>query len=114
MYDTSTTPFSTAIPHNAIKPTDAGTDTAKPVEAHTPRFHDISLDDITATSAKDAIIIGIPEMPIRGLTLTNVSISGAKGLQIRNAEVTMKNVVVTPKSGEAIVKEESAVIHDRQ
>lgn len=91
----------------------AGTDTAKPVDAHTPRFHDISLDDITATGAKDAVIIGIPEMPIRNLSLTNVSIRGDKGLQIRNAEVTMKNVTVTPKTGEAIVKEEGATVTAR-
>lgn len=91
----------------------AGTDTAKPVDAHTPRFHDISLEDITATGAKDAVIIGIPEMPIRNLSLTNVRITGAKGLQIRNAEVTMKNVTVTPETGEAIVKEEGAVVTAR-
>jgi polygalacturonase len=87
-----------------------GTDTAKPVEAHTPRFHDITLEGITATGAKDAIIIGIPEMPIRNVTLTDVTISGEKGLEIRNAEVTMKNVVVKPASGDAIVKEEGAVL----
>ena len=87
-----------------------GTDTAKPVEAHTPRFHDITLEGITATGARDAIIIGIPEMPIRNVMLTNVTISGEKGLQIRNAEVTMKNVIVKPASGDAIVKEEGAVL----
>jgi hypothetical protein len=30
MYDTSTTPFSTAMPHSAMKPTDAGTDRYSP------------------------------------------------------------------------------------
>ncbi|MEG9433068.1 glycoside hydrolase family 28 protein [Terriglobus sp. ADX1] len=88
----------------------AGTDTPKPVDAHTPRFHDISLEGITATGAKDAIIIGIPEMPIRNLTLTNVKIESQKGLQIRNADVTMKNVIVTPQTGEPITKEEGANI----
>lgn len=91
----------------------AGTDTASPVDAHTPRFHDISLENITATGAKDAIIIGIPEYPVKNLTLTNVNISGEKGLQIRNAEVTMHNVVVTPATGDAIVKEEGAKIVTR-
>ncbi|MEZ2347287.1 glycoside hydrolase family 28 protein [Terriglobus sp. RCC_193] len=88
----------------------AGTDKAQPVDAHTPRFHDISLEGITATGAKDAIIIGIPEMPIRNLTLTNVKIESEKGLQIRNADVTMHNVTITPKSGEPITKEEGANI----
>ncbi len=49
-------------------------------------------------------------MPIRNVMLTNVTISGEKGLEIRNAEVTMKNVVVKPASGDAIVKEEGAVL----
>ena len=88
----------------------AGTDTAQPLNTHTPRFHDISLENITATGAKDAIIIGLPESPIRNLTLTNVSITGDSGLRIRNAEVTMRNVVVKPAAGDAIVKEEGAIL----
>lgn len=86
----------------------AGTDKAQPVDAHTPRFHDISLEGITATGAKDAIIVGLPEMPIRNLILTNVKIESAKGLLIRNADVTLHNVTVTPASGEAITREEGA------
>lgn len=88
----------------------AGTDMARPIDAHTPRFHDISLENITATGAKDAIIIGLPESPIRNLSLTDVSISGQSGLRVRNADVTMHNVVVKTLSGEAIVKEEGASI----
>lgn len=88
----------------------AGTDEAKPLDAHTPRFHNISLENITATGAKVAIIIGLPESPIRNLMLTNVSVSSETGLRIRNAEVTMRNVVVTPASGEGILKEEGAAI----
>ena len=88
----------------------AGTDTAKPMDAHTPRFHDISLENITATGAKDAIIIGLPESPIRNLTLSNVSITGESGLRIRYAAVTMQNVVVKAANGPSIVKEEGAEI----
>jgi polygalacturonase len=88
----------------------AGTDAGKPLDEHTPRFHDISLEDIRATGAKDAIIIGIPEYPVKNLTLTNVQITGERGLQIRNAEVTMKDVRITPATGKSIVKEEGAKI----
>ena len=91
----------------------AGTDTARPLDAHTPRFHDISLENIVATGAKDAIIIGLPESPIRNLTLTNVSLSSENGLRIRNADVTMSNVSVKPVNGEGIVKEEGAVIRSK-
>ena len=30
------------------------------IDAHKPRFHDLSLENITATGARHAIIIGIP------------------------------------------------------
>ncbi len=33
IYDTSTTPFSTAMPHRVMKPTDAGTDRNSPVKS---------------------------------------------------------------------------------
>jgi polygalacturonase len=82
-----------------------GTDTAQPVEAHTPRFHDISLESITATGAKDSLIIGIPEYPVKNLLLKNVSIHSEKGLVIRNAEVTMENVVVKAAAGENIIQQ---------
>ncbi len=87
-----------------------GTDTAKPMDAHTPRFHDITIEDVTATGAKDPIIIGIPEHPVKNLLLKNVSIQSEKGLVIRNAEVTMENVVVKAATGENIIKQEGAVL----
>lgn len=86
----------------------AGTDVAKPLDVHTPRFHDISLEGITATGANDAIILGLPESPIADVTLTNVSITGKSGLRIRNAEVTMHGVSVRAASGQGIVMEEGA------
>ena len=86
------------------------TDMPQKMDAHTPRFHDISLENVTATGAKDAVIVGLPESPIRGVTLTNVTIAAAKGMRVRNAEVTMKNVVVTAAEGQGIVEETGAKI----
>ncbi|MFN2977200.1 glycoside hydrolase family 28 protein [Terriglobus aquaticus] len=86
------------------------TDTPQKMDAHTPRFHDISLDNIHATGAKDAVIVGLPESPIERLTLTDVSINAAKGLRIRNADVTMHNVVVNATDGPGIVEETGAKI----
>lgn len=85
-------------------------DTAQPMAAHTPRFHYISLEKITATGAKDAVIVGLPESPIRGLTLTDVKITGAKGMRVRDAEVTMKDVTVNAAAGPGIVEETGAKI----
>ena len=57
----------------------AGKDAAEPMEVHTPRFHDISLTDITAAGAKDAIILGLPESPILNLMLNHVRIASQTG-----------------------------------
>ena len=85
-------------------------DAAQPMAAHTPRFHDISLSNITATGGKDSVIVGLPESPIRDLALTNVTINAAKGLRVRNAEVSMKNVTVTAAEGQSVLVETGAKI----
>ncbi len=85
------------------------TDTAQPMSEHTPRFHDISITNLTATGAKAAgNIQGLPESPIKGLTLTNIKIAAATGISINNADVAMRNVVVTPASGPAFINGEHA------
>ena len=86
------------------------TDVAQEVDAHTPRFHDISLENISATGAEDAVIIGLPEMPVRGLTLTNVTLAAKKPMRIRNAEVVMRNVQVTVPGGNGVVEEAGAKV----
>jgi polygalacturonase len=92
------------------KAPEPGTDTAKPMDAHTPRFHDITIEDLTATGAKDPIIIGIPEYPVKNLLLKNITIETQKGLVIRNADVTTQNVIVKAATGENILKQEGANI----
>lgn len=88
-------------------------DTPQKVEAHTPRFHDISLDGIRATGAKDAVIVGLPESPIERLTLTDVTIDSAKGMRVRNADVSMHDVVVNAAEGPGIVEEMGAKVTGR-
>jgi hypothetical protein len=58
---------------------------------------------LTATSTRDAgIIAGLPESPIEGVTLGNVSIEAAKtGLEIRNSyRVKVKDTKIEPREGE--------------
>ena len=81
------------------------TDVAPAIDAHTPRFHDISLENISATGAEDAVIVGLPEMPVRALTLSNVTIAAQRPMRIRNAEVRMRHVQVTVPGGKGIVEE---------
>ena len=85
-------------------------DTAHKMDAHTPRFHDISLENISATGARDSVIIGLPESPIQRLTLTNVTISAARGMRVRNADIVMKNVSVTAAEGPGVIEEIGAKI----
>ena len=81
------------------------TETAQPVTRLTPHFHDIVLENMTATgSAMAGAIVGLPEAPISGVVLRNVKISAKTGLTIAYAEVTGKNVTVQAETGEAITK----------
>lgn len=79
------------------------TDTAQPMAEHTPRFRDITIQNLTATGAKvAATIAGLPESPIKGLVLENIKISAETGATIRNASIMMKNVVFKPQTGPAM------------
>ncbi len=77
----------------------------QPVGRLTPHFHDIVLENVTATGSKTAgVIIGLPESPVKNVVLNNVKLSAEEGLTIGNAEVTGKGVVVTAAKGEPITK----------
>jgi polygalacturonase len=77
----------------------------QPVGRLTPHFHNIILENVTATGSKSAgVIVGLPESPVKNVVLNNVKLSADEGLTIGNAEVTGKGVVVTPANGEAIIK----------
>jgi len=77
---------------------------AEPVGRLTPKFHDISIENLTATGSGSAgTIVGLPESPVLGLTMKNVHIAAKTGLSIAYATVTMHDVVVTPQTGEAMM-----------
>jgi polygalacturonase len=76
---------------------------AEPVTRLTPKFHDITMENVTATgSGVAASIVGLPESPVLGLTLKNVHLEGKTGMSIAYAKVTMDNVTVKADTGEAI------------
>jgi polygalacturonase len=78
-------------------------DTGQPVTEHTPKFHDITIENLTATGAKfAAAIMGLPESPIKNLVLKNVTISAATGMKLQNVESTQSNVVITPTTGDPV------------
>jgi polygalacturonase len=76
-----------------------------PVTRLTPHFHNIVIQNVTATGAAMAgAIVGLPEAPVTDVVLQNVNLSGEKGLSIGYANVTGQNVKVVAAQGDAIIK----------
>ena len=89
-------------------------DPGQPVTEHTPKFHDITIENLTATGAKRAaVIMGLPESPIRNLVLRNVSIAAATGIVAQNAQIIEDHVVITPDTGDAITSGPGVTITGR-
>lgn len=80
-------------------------DPAQPVTRLTPHFHDITLENVTATDIVSAgAIAGLPEAPVRNVILKNVRIEAQHGLAISNADVTGDKVTVQASDGTGIIK----------
>ena len=77
----------------------------QPVTRLTPHFHDITIENVTATGSTSAgTIAGLPEAPISGVVLHNVQISARAGLTIGYAEVSGEGVVIESAEGRSISK----------
>ncbi len=79
-----------------------------PVDESTPRFRNIHCSDVIVTDcSRAAVIEGLPEMPIEGLSLSNVVVESAgTGIRCWTATgVALSNVVVNPKRGPALIVE---------
>ncbi len=101
-----------AITITSYYPKIPATDSAQPLTAEAPKYQNIRIANVRATSTKDAgVLVGLPECPMRNVTLENVQISAARaGLTIRNADgVRLKNVVVTATDGPPFVVQDAEV-----
>ncbi len=67
---------------------------AAPVGEGTPRFRDIFLENISVNGARRAIQLqGLPEMPLTGIRLRNVSIAAEQGLICQDAtDLTLERI----------------------
>jgi polygalacturonase len=76
----------------------------KPIGRLTPFFHDFHFENITAKGSDvAAVIYGLPESPVKNLSMKNVRLSATKGLIISDAQnVTLEGVKVTASQGKAI------------
>ena len=74
-----------------------------PIGRLTPFFHDIQIENVTSTDSNWAgVIIGLPESPVKGVSLKNVHIQAQKGMQIAYAAVASSNVAITAAEGQPI------------
>ena len=83
----------------------AGEVAPQPVTRLTPHFHNIVLENVTATGGEMAgAIVGLPEAPVDDVVLQNVTLNGKTGLSIGYANVVLEKVKVTADQGDAILK----------
>lgn len=75
-----------------------------PVSEATPQFKNIFISNVVARGAMQAVeMLGLPEMPLHGIELKNISISAQKGLLGMNADhLKLTNVEIVPQSGPAL------------
>ncbi len=86
-------------------------ESAQPIGRLTPYFHDITIDNLTATGIQNAgAIVGLPEVPVGNVVLHNVRISAQKGLSIGYAHVTGTKVLVQAEDGKPITQMEGAEV----
>ncbi len=76
--------------------------TPAPIGRLTPFFHDIHIENVSARGSKvAAVIVGLPEAPVKDLTLKNVSIEAEKGVTFAYAEVKASGLAVKAAQGES-------------
>jgi polygalacturonase len=85
--------------------TGASAETSFPaVSEETPQFRDIHIENVLCRGAAAAIVFqGLPEMPVRDITLRNVTITSQKGVSVTDAEgITFDHVRVDNQTGELL------------
>lgn len=87
----------------------------EPIGRLTPFFHDFHIENLTATGSQvAAVVFGLPESPVKELTMKNVRLSGVKGMTISDAQgVVLENVKVTAEQGKPIDIRPSAKVTQR-
>jgi polygalacturonase len=91
------------FPNGAVEPA--------PIGRLTPLFHDITIENVKATGSKLAgVIVGLPEAPVKNITLRNVSIQAQTGMKIAYAQVKFEGVTVKAAEGEELVVSPTASV----
>ena len=93
-------------------PADVENDSAQPMAATTPIWRNIRISNLTSQASPIAgQIIGLPEMPVENVVLTNVKISAAKGMQIVNARaIKFESCQIDVRDGKPLITHNADVI----
>jgi len=77
---------------------------AYPVTEGTPRIRNVIIDNIIASGSESAgTLFGLPEMPPKGITLSNIRISAIKGLRCAHMDdIEFHNVRITSEIGSSL------------
>jgi polygalacturonase len=86
-------------------------ETIPPVTETTPIYRNIRFSNVTATADRMAALIeGLPESAISNVVFENVRITSATGFKIQHAKgIQLKNVEITPKQGPPFILENAEV-----
>jgi len=81
---------------------------AEPFSARTPVFRKIHIDSIVGNAKVAATLLGLDESPLDDVSLTNIRLSAATGVVIRNAKhIELNSVQVATQSGPSVTVEQS-------
>ncbi|MFM2081950.1 MAG: hypothetical protein RL380_641 [Verrucomicrobiota bacterium] len=87
-------------------------DGAQPLAEKTPRFRNLSISRVTASSPQSAgFVVGLPESAISNVAFTDVQITAPKGLTVRNAHgITFTNSHFTIAQGSTLILQTNAAV----
>lgn len=92
-------------------PKDPATEQPEPVTKRTPINNHITIRNVTATDCPTAgTIRGLPEMPIDGMTLSNVHLAAETGLKIYHARnIRFEDSKITVQKGKSFITYDAQV-----
>ncbi len=75
----------------------------EPVSVRTPQFRNIHCSNITGTAKQAIAIIGLPEMPVKEISFTDINLESETGISVSETEdISFIHVTIKNKMGEAL------------
>jgi polygalacturonase len=92
-------------------PKDLGKEPAEPVAALTPIWRHIRIEHVNISESPQAgHIVGLPEMPVEDITLSDVRISARRGLQVVHARgIRFAGSQIHAEKGDALIVQDADV-----